>query len=302
MLTQRFVGALTFAAAIVSAAIGCAPPTPGEEVGGSLDPLSGGVPRMTGATAAYNPATATVTETVRFREPGQGARVCHAYLNGTAAQKAACDNYPNGYSDMSCIDWRESGNSPRAGYLYTECQGGGRLGAAPFDQGDGNYRVVFVNKNDPSDTRITSVNLTSDFFLLKIRGRNYPPYVNAFGGTQFYGVPTGGVTTPITDSLELTIEVRRDLVSQVKGCAGAFSTDGLTPAEVAAKDADLLNACAQPTERLDGREGWSTFDARPNINRAELEYNVTPFVTPKQHIVFVFEVSGNVRRYIFESD
>jgi hypothetical protein len=114
----------------------------------------------------------------------------------------------------------------------------------------------------------------------------------------FLGIKPG-TTTKITNSLNITVAVNRSLSREVKGCAGGFSTAGLSSAEILAKDDEILRACANPVAQLEGREGWNKFD-KPN-NKAYLTYNATPFVTENQHIVFAFALNGKVQTYIFEN-
>jgi hypothetical protein len=282
--------------------LACAPPMPGEEVGDSFDALSGG-PSISSSSVTYDSSRGTLFEVVRFAEPDQGALVCHAYQGGSAAEKAACDNYPVGYSEMRCLNRIESDDSPRPGLPVTECQASAarRIGAAPYDKGDGTYRVVFVNKGNSSDRKTTTVDLSSDFFQLKVDGRDLPEFRGTFIASGLVKVAPGS-TTALLDSLAVTVEVRRDLTGQVAACSGTFSTDGLSAAEIAAKDAALVQTCAKPTMRIEGVGGWVKKDRTPTADRAELRYDATTLLNPKQHLVVAFAVSGRVRSYVFATN
>lgn len=297
--------ALPIVVLAAATAAGCAPPAPEATLGDSFDAFStGGDPsvgaKITRAWVSYNPAINQIIEGATIPVRGQTVRVCHAYEDGTEAQRRACDDYPNGYRDMTCIDTVEGDNSTFRGNVFSDCQGSGRLGSAPYDQGDGRYTVHFVNASDPSDRRDAGVVLRSDFFLLKIDGKDYPPYANTFLRGGYYGVPEGS-TTRTTGSLRLTVEVLREAAPEVKGCAGGFSTAGLSTEEIAAKDAELVASCASPDAPIEGREGWRRTDGIPVFDRSELTFDATPFVARDQHLVFAFASNGRVRTYIFEN-
>jgi hypothetical protein len=147
-----------------------------------------------------------------------------------------------------------------------------------------------LTKDDPAN---------ANPLVLTIRGSNHletasTPLVQFIQSVKIQP----GTTTKITGTLTIMLETKRGLSSEVKGCAGGFSTKDLSPAEIAAKDYELLQACANPVEKLEGRAGWAKYD-KPN-NKAMLSYNATSSVSENQHIVFAFALNGNVQTYIFE--
>ncbi len=110
-----------------------------------------------------------------------------------------------------------------------------------------------------------------------------------------------GTVTPVSNGLTLILRVSRNVADDLTGCAAGFSTAGLSASEIAAKDAELVAACATPTIRVTGREGWSRSDGNASSTTSTFRYNATPLISSDQHIVFVFAVGDRPRSYIFET-
>lgn len=290
------------ALAIAALAAGCAAPTPDDDLGFSGDAVSsnGDAPaRFVIANVSYDPSFGGINENVSLDRAGQGVLACRAFLDGTAEQRSACDNFPAGYTKMPCVDVVNNRVGESIGPRYTDCRAGGQFGSAPYDKGDGTYRVTFVSEKNPEVRAQSEVRLTSDFFSLFVLGSDIMNTGTSFD-LQNFGVGEGKVQN-IRGGLHMTVQLRRDLAPSIKGCVGAYVSEGLSSEQIAEKDAEALATCAQPSVVLDGRDGWTRRDDFPLPNRSELKFDATPFLTPKLRLIFAFEVSGRVRSYIFQN-
>lgn len=283
---------------LLSTLVGCAAPSPDDAVAGSEGAISSsGAAKITRAVAQVDPSYGTVNEGAFLNGKG-GVKICHALLTGTAEQADVCNHYPTNYVDMSCVDVRD----PKTSGLFTQCFDGERIGRAPYDIGDGIYGVFFVNRDDGTDRQSSQVRISQDRFEVGIDGQDYAGYKCNFNtGMPGFG-PGENVVTEIADALHVTVEVPYQLSSKVVGCATGFSIEGLTDAEIAAKDAEALQVCSTPSAQLEGREGWIKKDHIPNFDRAQLRYDATPLVTKHQHIIFVFGLNGVNHSYIFSNN
>jgi hypothetical protein len=291
---------LTFLALASTLALACAPPTPGEEVRSSEDAVtSTSEARMVFANIAYDPSFGGINENVRFDRGGQGVLVCRAFANGTPAQASACDDFPTGYTKMPCVDLVNNQTPEATGRLFTDCGAGGRFGQAPYDKGDGAYRVTFVSEKSPNVRATREVRLTSDFFSAFVLGSDIMNTGTAFDQSLF-GIAENAPVA-LRGGLHLTLQLKRDLAPSIKGCVAAYSSEGMAADDIAARDREEIAGCAQPNVPLDGRDGWKRTDGRPFPDRSQLEFDATPFLTPKLRLVFAFEVGGRVRSYIFQN-
>lgn len=284
--SRRIQAALVVSCASFAAA--CAPPTPGESIEGSGDALSqSATPKMV-AGAAYNPATGEVTETAFLGGRQQSAAICVAFDDGSADAQAACNDYPNGFTDMSCHDEVATGIAPRVGRYTSACHGSGFRNAAPFDKGDGNYRIVIVDKSHPTNRSESSVLVAGADAQLKLV---------ADDGTVT--VVTPGTTTSVQDSLRVRLEVPAAAAAAVKGCMSTFVSEGLSNLALSFDDAFAIRSCSVPTVELDTADGWTTQSGSPTADRTEISFDATPLLTQKRHVIFGFEVNGSVLVYTF---
>ena len=349
-MSNRSCHAIVFAALAVTTSIACAPPTPLDEGADSFSALrdrsktpdaGGGGPASNAGngpaeptrfnrfgTSRFNPRLAGVEERVRIKNPGDAARVCYAFLDGTETQRRACDSYPSNYEEMTCADKptttiAESFGGETGSEVSTECVGLRRLGAAPLDMGDGRYQAHFVSVNTPTATLVLDpAVVTSDLFNVIV-----PIFQRPFGGAGLLSIagyastedpilfPFGTTPTAILGAgfpapkpyarhsvnlgLNWTVEVRRDLASQVKACATFYSAEGLSAEAIAARDDEAVAACANPNIPLDGRAGWQKREGAPNAERTQFTTDATDFLAPDRRIIIAFEVSGRVRSYVF---
>lgn len=322
------------AVVLLSAALAaCAPPSPDEGVREASDAISGPGEQqqperpvlMSGLSfARLDPATATIEEKVVFDQPQQAARVCYAYLEGTEEQRRACDDYPTNYVDMTCTDGPSTFPhllfDPPTGPI-TQCVGRRPVGAAPIDEGDGEYQAYFVSVKDPTKrlsvvpsgsiiagSKLRTPEVTSDFFQLyldveDVRRPNDPVVIDRQTFVEAVREAPGAYFgfRRVRSGPHITIEMRRDLVAKVRGCAGGFSKVGLSPEQLAAKTAELRASCARPDVQVDGREGWTTLLGTPNADRAQIKFDASPLLGRETVMLVAFEVEGRVRQYQFES-
>ena len=108
-------------------------------------------------------------------------------------------------------------------------------------------------------------------------------------------------TCPYT--LRLKLSVRKEFVSQIKGCATGFDATGMTDAEIAAKDAEQVKLCeASTTATLQGRAGWIEYPGT-SWQLTTLSYDASQFLTSKKmHIIFSFAINGRIQSYVLHND
>lgn len=305
--------------AAASALVGCAPPSPGDAVEGSSEAVKRGrpttprpapPPSATPPTAplqfgvfsraTFDPHTATVEEQVGFTQPGQHARVCYAYLDGTEDQKHACDNYPSGYLDLSCADATFG--------TASSCTGSRPIGAAPFDQGDGHYGVHFVDADSPALTKTVVTKIWSDRFLLSIASREVPALLDQtapehpiaefdpFCSLIFSNACGDGLRKfPVVGGLDLTAEVRTDLADQLRVCFASYATGTMTTKEIDAKDDELLTSCAGSTDPVASLDGWTREERE---GRTAFHFDAAPLLARGERLVMAFAVGGRVRKFV----
>jgi len=131
-----------------------------------------------------------------------------------------------------------------------------------------------------------------------IDGEDLPP----FRGRTFSG-PVPITSSPrhyvVQRTLRLTLQVQGSSAAAVRGCVVAFPTEGLSPREIRAKEAEAARTCASPSDVLQGREGWTLREATPTAGLSQLRFDATPLLAPSQRLLFFFELDGIDSRYAF---
>lgn len=285
MLTHRRI----VAALAVSLAAACAPPTPGDALGGSDEAFSQSAAQKMSAGAAFNPVTGEVTENAFLAGRQKSAALCVAYQDGSAAEQAACDAYPNGFTDMPCHDEIATGSAPRVGRYTSVCRQVDARGAGAFAK-DGNYRVVFVDKSNPAsrvESSILVAPIDAQLSLVADDGTAAPV--------------TPDATTQVSASLRIQLEVAQSSADGALVCTSSYPTAGLGPTAIAQKDAISVASCLRSMRSIDGLDGWTRQDGSPAAGRSLLSFDGTELLAEKRHVIFVFSVNGREQFYTFEN-
>jgi len=298
------LGSLVLVGVLSNLAAACVSPTSDDGIGSSGDAVTGAAPndasrpaRITQAVVRDDAAFDAIQEVVALDRTGEQIFVCHAFLDGTDEQRRACDGYPTGYVRATCSDdLTNVGQTPRG----TRCLDNRFFGRAPYDKGKGSYRVTFVSARDPSVRATQDVRLPSDLFQLFVSPRR-PVYAIGSPSMPRGVAPNEIFALRVPNELLLEVVVRSTLVSSLKGCVGAYSTDGLSEAQIAERDRVELAKCAEPDVALEGRDGWSRHEGRFGGGRSSLQFDATPFLAPKLRLVFAFAIEGRVRSYVFQN-